>query len=111
MSGPIIRKAKPGDESAIHEAHMRSIREICVRDHGEEEVRGWGNRPLEDRWIHPIRDGYVWVVERGNEIHGHAYIKITDTSDMHRAHIFGLYLTPDILHQGLGLRLANLMLE
>ncbi len=32
MSEPIIREAKPGDEAAIHEAHMRSIREICVKD-------------------------------------------------------------------------------
>jgi hypothetical protein len=43
MDERIIRKAKVGDESGIHEAHMRSIREICVKDHGEEEIKGWGN--------------------------------------------------------------------
>ncbi len=32
MSEPIIRRAKPGDEKAIHEAHMRSIREVCVKN-------------------------------------------------------------------------------
>ena len=33
-----IRKARTGDENGIHESHMRSIREVCVHDHGEEEI-------------------------------------------------------------------------
>ena len=49
MNNSIIRLARPGEEAQIHEAHMRSIREICIKDHGEEEVRGWGNRPLGNR--------------------------------------------------------------
>jgi len=49
--GAKIRPARSGDEPAIHEAHMRSVREVCVKDHGEEEIRGWGNRLLGDRWI------------------------------------------------------------
>jgi hypothetical protein len=78
MPTPIIREARPGDEAGIHEAAMRSIREICVKDHGEEEVRGWGNRPLGNRWIGAILEGYVWVVEFENTIHGHGYITITE---------------------------------
>jgi hypothetical protein len=49
QSTPIIRKAVPGEEQEIHKVHMRSIREVCVKDHGEEEIKGWGNRELGNR--------------------------------------------------------------
>jgi hypothetical protein len=56
---PQIREAKPGDESLIHEAHMRSIREVCIKDHGEEEIHGWGgsSRPFQTQEIagYPVR--------------------------------------------------------
>lgn len=111
MTAPLIRPAKPGDEKPIHEAHMRSIREVCVKDHGEDEVRGWGNRPLGTRWREPIKEGHVWVVEFQNEIHGHGYIKIYPDGGEVKAHIHGLYLTPEVLGQGLGYALAKLMIE
>ena len=74
LAGPaqIIRKARPGDEPAIHEAHMRSIREVCIKDHGKDEVKGWGNRTLGDRWTVAVRDSDVWVIEGGGEIRGMA---------------------------------------
>jgi GNAT superfamily N-acetyltransferase len=108
---PYIREAKPGEENAIHEAHMRSIREICVKDHGEDEVRGWGNRPIGNRWTNAIKDGYVWVVENAGNIYGSAYIRIFAENNETKAHIHGLYLTPEVLHQGFGFQLAGLMLE
>ena len=108
---PCIREAKPGDENAIHEAHMRSIREICVKDHGEDEVRGWGNRPIGNRWTNAIKDGYVWVVENAGNIYGHGYVRIFQENGEKKAHIHGLYLTPEVLHQGFGFQLAGLMLE
>lgn len=110
MAKPLIRVARPGDEQAIHDAHMRSIREICAKDHGEEEVRGWGNRPLGERWTVPIREGYVWVVEYEGKVHGHGYISINDKEGRVSAYIGGLYLTPEVLHQGLGAELTRLML-
>jgi GNAT superfamily N-acetyltransferase len=108
---PHIREARPGDESAIHKAHMRSIREICVKDHGQDEVRGWGNRPMGDRWTNAIKEGYVWVVEKDGNIYGHAYIRIFRENNEEKAHIHGLYLTPEVLHQGFGFQLAGMMLE
>src|SRR5437016_4521898 len=103
----MIRKARPGDERGIHEAHMRSIRELCILDHGEEEVRGWGNRPLGDRWTAAIRAGHVWVVESDGVIQGVAYVRISEKD----AHIHALYLIPEVLHQGFASKLVALMLD
>ncbi len=108
---PLIRQARPGDECEIHEAHMRSIREICIKDHGPDEIRGWGYRPLGNRWTDAIRDGHIWVVEYQNHIHGLAYIRIFEHNGENNAELHALYLTPDVLKRGLGLELATLMLD
>ncbi|HVJ66280.1 MAG TPA: GNAT family N-acetyltransferase [Bdellovibrionota bacterium] len=108
---PHIRRARPGDEAAIHEAHMRSIREVCVREHGEEEIRGWGYRPLGTRWVDSIRNDNVWVVEAGEEIYGVAYVRIFSDEGVTRAHLHALYLTPEVIGFGLGRQLTVLMLD
>ncbi|MDD4974118.1 MAG: hypothetical protein PHY93_07185 [Bacteriovorax sp.] len=37
----IIRKAEPKDAFGIYTAHMKSIQEVCSRDHSSEEVDAW----------------------------------------------------------------------
>jgi GNAT superfamily N-acetyltransferase len=108
---PKIRKARPGDEDGIHQAHMRSIREICIKDHGEAEVLGWGNRPLEDRWIRQIAEETVWVIEYKHIIHGVGYIRIFVSDSEPQAHLHALYITPEVLGRGLGKQLAKLMIQ
>lgn len=102
-----IRRAVPGEEEAIHNAHMRSIREVCVKDHGEEEIKGWGYRPLGDRWIEAIKNDFVLVVEYRNEIYGVGHIKPVEKNDERYAYLYALYFTPDVI----GLGLAKEMLE
>ena len=111
MSEPIIREAKPGDEAAIHEAHMRSIREICIKDHGKDEIRGWGYRQLDDRWSEPISHGGIWVVEFYNRVNGVGFIRILNKNNETTAHLHALYLTPEVVGKGMALKLANLMLD
>ena len=106
-----IRLAKPGDESGIHEAHMRSIREVCVTDHGPDEIKGWGNRPLGDRWVKTLQSEMVWVVEKDSVISGYAYIGIYQELSPATGYIHGLYLTPEVLGQGIGRKLMQLMLD
>lgn len=101
-----IRKAKTGEDEAIHSAHMRSIREVCVHDHGE-EVLGWGYRECGTRWTQAIQNGLVWVVEHEGQIEGVACIKFKDG----QAYILSLYLTPIVLGKGYGWRLMSIMLE
>ena len=104
---PHIRKAYSGDEAGIHESHMRSIREICIHDHGAEEIKGWGYREQGTRWNDAVAKGDVWVVESDSEIKGHACIRRKNEQE---AHIYSLYLTPEVLGQGFGKDLLLLML-
>lgn len=106
----LIRVAVPGEESAIHEAHLRSIREICVKDHGEEEIRGWGVRPLENRWIEQIRSGYVWVVESFGTVQGVGHIRMFEADGKKQCYLHALYLTPDVKGKGAGKQLIKLMI-
>ena len=105
---PIVRKAEMPDRKSIHEAHMRSIREVCVKDHGAEEIRGWGFRDLGDRWIEGINSGLVWVAEYNGQIHGVASIEFSETSPS--AHIQSLYLAPEVIGRGLGRTLIEILL-
>ena len=111
MTQLLVREARPGDESGMHEAHMRSIREVCIRDHGEEEVKGWGNRPLGDRWQKQVREAGSWVVELGGRIVGVAYIHVDKAEPEVQAHIHALYLAPEAIGKGVGRRLLGLMLD
>ena len=106
-----IRFGKSGDESAIHQAHMRSIREVCVREHGPKEILGWGFRDLGERWVKELQNNgkgcFIWVVVCEHSIHGYAFVQ--KQSDK-QAYIAGLYLTPEVLGQGFGKHLMQLML-
>lgn len=107
----VLRKARAGEEAVLHEAHMRSIREVCVKDHGEDEVRGWGNRPLGNRWTEAIQKDIVWVIEVGSNIYGVSFLKILPDSNGECAYLHALYLTPEVIGQGLGLRLMQTLLN
>lgn len=107
---PFIREAKPGEEQAIHDSHMRSIREVCIKDHGAEEVKGWGYREFNGRWVLPVKDGKLWVVEFQSKIHGHGCIKLNKDNPK-EARILSLYFTPEILRKGLGKKIINLMID
>lgn len=111
MSNSTIRLAKPGEESAIHNAHMRSIREICVKDHGEEEIRGWGFRELGNRWVDAIQRNEVWVIEDEGLVKGIGYIRIFEENGTAKAYLHALYLTPEVTGKRLATRLMGLMLE
>lgn len=97
----VVRRAKLEDALGIHEAHMRSIREVCSQDHSPEEIRGWGNRPyLEDQRLNAIKNHCVWVVENSGKIEGYGHLVVN--SEIARGHVMGLYLVPEANGKGLG---------
>ena len=112
MNNSIIRLARPGEEAQIHEAHMRSIREICIEDHGEEEVRGWGNRPLGNRWVEAIKTNLVWVIECNQNIYGFGFLQEEKKENSPSyGFLHSLYLTPEVKGKGLGYKLAMTILN
>lgn len=103
-----IRRAKVEDAFGIHEAHMRSIREVCSQVHSPEEISGWGYRDYrQDQRVSAITDRKVWVVEEDGKIEGYAELHLREVDGRMKAHVMGLYLTAKVLKQGLGRRLMD----
>lgn len=108
----VVRRAREQDAPFIHEAHMKSIREICSRDYTEEEIKAWGGREyLEDIRLSAIRDDFVWVVEKKGKVVGFGHMQLGVGINKDEGHIKGLYLTPEVLGQGLGQAIIFMMEE
>jgi predicted acetyltransferase len=111
ISLPVVRRAKAEDALAIHEAHMRSIQEVCSKDHSPEEISAWGNRTYnESIRLDAINNDYVWVVEVRGEIQGFGHLKVFNKDNLSKGHIWGLYLTQNVLGFGIGKEIFDLML-
>lgn len=107
----MIRKGKPEDALGIHEAHMRSIREVCSKDHSPEEIRGWGNRPYrEEQRLNAIKNQFVWVVDSSDKIEGYGHLALHSENGRVRAHVMGLYLVPEASGKGFGVAIAREMI-
>jgi hypothetical protein len=110
ISLPVVRRAKPQDAMGIHEAHMRSIQEVCSKDHSFEEISAWGNRPYnESMRLNAIENDFLWVVVHKGIIEGYGHLKVFDKDNITKGHIWGLYLTQNVLVLGLGKEIFDLM--
>jgi len=99
----LIRRAEILDAESVHYAHMKSINEICVNDHNIDEIRVWGGRTYNpDFRIPAIKEQFYIVVEKYNLIEGFCQLKETYNDNEKTAHLYGLYITPDVLKQRLG---------
>jgi peptidase E/N-acetylglutamate synthase-like GNAT family acetyltransferase len=108
----LVRRAAARDAEAIHQAHMRSIQEICSRDHSLQEIQAWGHRPYrEDQRLASIKNDLVWVVEDQGLIEGYGHLKIAESDGRKFGHIMGLYLTPKVSRKSLGKEIVGLMLQ
>ncbi len=96
----LIRRAVLEDGLAIHEAHLRSIREVCGPHYSEAEILAWGYRTYSpSKWSHSILNDFVLVVESNQIIMGYGHARLADNN---QAQILGLYLCPEILGLGVG---------
>ncbi|MBX3039781.1 MAG: GNAT family N-acetyltransferase [Bdellovibrionaceae bacterium] len=105
-----LRRARHEDASSIITAHRRSIREICSQDYTPEQIEAWAGRNFqEDRWHKTMDRDFVWVVTDAEGIvRGFGHLQ---TPDLVQAEIAGLYLAPEVVGQGAGHQLVQLMIE
>jgi predicted acetyltransferase/8-oxo-dGTP pyrophosphatase MutT (NUDIX family) len=108
----IIRRACSSDSRSIHEAHMRSIQEICSKDYSQEEIAVWGNRPYnESQRLSAIESDYVWIIEIDQVVYGYAHLKFYVKESQNLAHVMGLYLTKEVQGHGYGKKLFEYILS
>ncbi|MFZ4714669.1 MAG: GNAT family N-acetyltransferase [Bacteriovoracaceae bacterium] len=106
----LIRRASLTDSYAIHEAHMKSIQELCAPDYSEEQIAAWGFRQYNQEQRHSsILNNDVWVLEAMGRVEGYLELKIEPSDGV--AKLVALYLTSNFSKQGYGKILMNLMKE
>lgn len=104
----LVRRATPTDAFEIHRAHLRSIREVCVKDYTEAEITAWGNKTFsQEKRVQSILNDGIWVVENYGTILGFGHIILE--LNINSAHICALFLVPESLRIGMGKRLLYLM--
>jgi len=107
----IVRRAKTEDAQGIHEAHMRSIQEVCSKDHTQQEISGWGHRPFnEAHRTNSINKHLVWVVENEGKIEGYGQLGLFSEEGKILGSLMGLYLAPEALGFGLGAEIVRAMI-
>jgi N-acetylglutamate synthase-like GNAT family acetyltransferase len=107
-----IRKATDGDAEGIREAFLRSLREVCAKDHTPEEILAWGSRPQDEvRRLMDIQNEHVWVLELDGRIEGFAHLHLSSVFGRRLGQVHGLYLTPEAMGQGFGKKLAAILIE
>jgi len=108
----LIRRALIEDAFGIHQAHMKSIQEVCFIEHSPEEIKVWGHRPFkEDQRINAIKNQIVYVTVIDNKIEGYAHLKLYSENEMQKAHIMGLYLTPSAIGMNIGKSMLRHLLD
>ena len=97
-----IRKANIEDAHAIHDMHMRSIKENCADSYSPEAISAWGNREYnEEIRVRSILDDYVLVLEGNSGIAGYMHLS-------YQGEVKALYLAPEAIGQGYGKKLLDL---
>ena len=106
----IIRRAIKSDARGIHEAHMRSIEEICSKYYSEKEISAWGRRPFDQvKKEHVIENDIVFVVELDGKIEGFAQLMYYAPKKY--LGLIGLYITPSVVGLGFGKGLLKQIIE
>jgi GNAT superfamily N-acetyltransferase len=107
-----IRPATPVDGPAIHEAHMRSIREVCAKDYPPEAIQAWGHREYcESEYLSALQKHYFLVLEIESVIQGYAQMSFSEKNGASSSHIMGLYLALPAIGKGYGIQLFQFLLN
>jgi len=60
MDNIIIRKAELEDKERVNQAHIRSIREVCLKDYSPEQIEKWSSiKYSDDVWATTVNKDYA----------------------------------------------------
>lgn len=108
----VVRKAEPKDAQGIHDAHMRSILEVCAKDYNEEQLNVWGRRPFSETIrVQAVQNDHVWVLDSDEGIKGYAHLHILRRNAKSSGHLHALYLVPEALNKGFGKVIINKVID
>ncbi len=99
MSNIVIRPYQAGDEHGMCKSHVRSIEQICGKDHSPEEIRAWTGKKNPE--------GYVFSMEKRKERFNVLEIngEIKGFAGWFPGEVYGFYLDPDAAGKGYGRQL------
>ena len=110
-TAPFLRKARVEDARAIHEAHMRSIRELCAKDYTPAQIAAWGGRAYNEALrLRSIREHVLWVVESEGEVRGLGEL-VRRKEAPGVGEILCFYFCPEVTGKGLGKALLARLIE
>lgn len=107
----IIRQPVPDDATFVHEAHGRSIRELCGNDYTPEQIAGWLPDSVtpdyyRENFSNPDKARYYRVAVLGNNVVGFSAYKIRDDKTCWMSL---LYVHPDYSRSGVATALFSEM--
>ena len=97
----IIRKARQEDKKSIWHVHIRAIEEVCKSHYSKEEIQTWTEVLKPARYEESIRKGPFYVAVEGERIV--AFGNLNQES----AEIEALYVDPDHVKRGVGIRILK----
>lgn len=105
-----IRRAEPKDAPGMHEAQIKSIREISAKDLDAREIALWSAQPYrEDQRLQAISQFNVWVIDNGGTIEGYGYLESKGGAKV--AFLNGPYLTGEASRQGFAAKIMDQLLK
>lgn len=107
-----IRLAQATDAKGLHDAQIKSIREISSRDLEAQEIALWSAQPYrEDLRLKAIRENNVWVIDQDGVIEGYGYLEFRTNESPRIAHLNGPFLTGRAAQQGLAAKIIEKVLS
>lgn len=97
----IVRRAKQEDKKSIWRVHIRAIEEVCKSHYSKEEIQAWTEVLKPTRYEEPIRRGPFYVAVEDESII--AFGNLNQES----AEIEALYVDPDHVRKGVGIKILN----
>lgn len=92
-----IRPATAADAEAICDLHIRSIRVLCAPDYTPEQIEAWAGRKRPELYRQAMTEGgetMLVAISDSDQIAGFAAFKGSE--------IYGLYVAPASVNQGVG---------